>query len=71
MKIDSCVALVTGAASGIGKASANAFLEAGMVGVILVDINKSLGENVCTEFCAKVRFVSTSYARGIQTKSAT
>ncbi|KXJ18506.1 15-hydroxyprostaglandin dehydrogenase [NAD(+)] isoform X2 [Exaiptasia diaphana] len=49
MKIEGCVALVTGAASGIGKAVCERLLEAGCK-VVLVDINENKSEELIKKF---------------------
>jgi 2-hydroxycyclohexanecarboxyl-CoA dehydrogenase len=50
MKLDNKLALVTGAASGIGRATAQAFAEAG-ADVVLTDINKEAGEAAAAGIC--------------------
>ena len=50
MKLDNKLALVTGAASGIGRATAQAFAEAG-AHVVLTDINKEAGETAVAGIC--------------------
>jgi 2-hydroxycyclohexanecarboxyl-CoA dehydrogenase len=50
MKLDNKLALVTGAASGIGRATAQAFAEAGAE-VVLTDINKEAGEAAAAGIC--------------------
>src|SRR3569623_451469 len=47
-ELDGCVAIVTGAAMGIGKACANALARAGAAGV-LADIDAAAGEAACAE----------------------
>lgn len=48
MKLENKLALITGAASGIGRATAQAFAEAG-AHVVLTDINKETGEAAAAE----------------------
>lgn len=55
MKIDGKTALVTGGASGLGKASAEALLDAG-ANVVIVDLARSKGQEVAEEMGKDVRF---------------
>jgi len=50
MKLDNKLALITGAGSGIGRATAQAFAEAG-AHVVLTDINSENGEAAAAEIC--------------------
>jgi 2-hydroxycyclohexanecarboxyl-CoA dehydrogenase len=52
MKLDNKLALITGAASGIGLATAQAFAEAG-AHVVLTDINKKQGEAAAADIRGK------------------
>ncbi len=52
MNLDSKLALITGAASGIGLATAQAFAEAG-AHVVLADINKEKGEAAAADIVGK------------------
>ncbi|HLC48827.1 MAG TPA: SDR family oxidoreductase [Candidatus Andersenbacteria bacterium] len=56
------VAIVTGGASGIGKATVKMFAEAG-ANVVLVDVNKGRGETVAEELGERVCFVFADVAR--------
>ncbi|HMA07642.1 MAG TPA: SDR family NAD(P)-dependent oxidoreductase, partial [Ramlibacter sp.] len=51
MKLDQRVALITGAASGIGRATAQAFAEAG-ARVLLADIDETNGAKAAAELKA-------------------
>jgi len=52
MKLRAKIAIVTGAASGIGQASALAFAREGAK-VVVVDIDKHGGEETCKKICAQ------------------
>lgn len=52
MRLEGKVGLITGAASGIGAATARFFANEGMAGVIVADINDELGEKIVSEINA-------------------
>lgn len=66
MRLNSKVAIVTGAARGIGQATAKRFVEEGAK-VVLADLNTQLGEETAKqlriEFGAEVYFVHTDVAK--------
>ncbi|KAI3975967.1 hypothetical protein MKX01_016650 [Papaver californicum] len=55
-RLEGKVALITGAASGIGKASAREFIQQG-AHVIIADSDKEMGSQTATELGARVNFV--------------
>ncbi len=58
MKIDGKVALVTGGASGLGRATAEMFVERG-ASVVIADLASSDGETVAKELGDRARFAAT------------
>ena len=58
MEIENCVALVTGGASGLGRATAEALL-AGGASVVLADLASSPGADVAAGMGDRARFVAT------------
>jgi NAD(P)-dependent dehydrogenase (short-subunit alcohol dehydrogenase family) len=61
MEINSCVSIVTGGASGLGKAAARALVGAGAK-VALFDLNSRLGEKTAAELGAETIFVPVNVA---------
>jgi len=53
MKLEGKLAIVTGGASGIGKAIAEKFAEAGATGVVIADVNDEIAEQVATILASK------------------
>jgi NAD(P)-dependent dehydrogenase (short-subunit alcohol dehydrogenase family) len=56
-RLDGKVALVTGGASGLGKASAHEFIQEGAQAVVLADINSKLGLEAAQELGPEAHFV--------------
>ena len=69
MQIDGLVALVTGGASGLGRATVEALLDAGAKAVIC-DLPKSPGEAVAAELGKSVVFVPTDVTDADQVQAA-
>lgn len=53
MKLKNKTAIVTGGASGIGKAIVEKFLEAEAAGVVIADLNRKAAQKVAREFAGK------------------
>jgi NAD(P)-dependent dehydrogenase (short-subunit alcohol dehydrogenase family) len=62
MRIDGCSALVTGAASGLGLATATALARAG-VAVVLLDLPGTAGEQAAASIGGRARFVPGDVTR--------
>ncbi|MDP3661012.1 SDR family NAD(P)-dependent oxidoreductase [Phenylobacterium sp.] len=58
MNIQGITAVVTGGASGLGRATAERLLSQGAANVVIVDLASSPGEDVARELGAKVKFVA-------------
>ncbi|MEO7015924.1 MAG: 3-hydroxyacyl-CoA dehydrogenase [Leifsonia sp.] len=69
MKLDGCSALVTGAASGLGNATARALIAAG-ARVIVLDLPSSEGEKAATALGPTARFVAADVANEDQVQAA-
>ncbi|MFI5060571.1 MAG: SDR family NAD(P)-dependent oxidoreductase [Actinomycetales bacterium] len=69
MKLDGCSALVTGAASGLGNATARALTAAG-ARVIVLDLPSSEGEKAATALGPTARFVAADVANEDQVQAA-
>ncbi|OEL18250.1 Short-chain dehydrogenase reductase 2a [Dichanthelium oligosanthes] len=61
-RLEGKVALVTGGASGLGKAAAHEFIQEGAQAVILADINCKLGPETARELGPKAHFVHCDVA---------
>lgn len=57
-RFDGKVALVTGAAQGIGEATARLLAERGVRGLLLTDRNAEKGETVANSMASKAKFVA-------------
>ncbi|WP_223694453.1 3-hydroxyacyl-CoA dehydrogenase [Leifsonia poae] len=69
MNIEGCSAIVTGAASGLGNATARALTEAG-ARVIVLDLPSSEGEKAATALGPTARFVAADVANEDQVRTA-
>ncbi|KAF8694263.1 hypothetical protein HU200_038401 [Digitaria exilis] len=61
-RLEGKIALVTGGASGLGKAAAHEFIQEGAHAVILADINSKLGPEMAHELGPKAHFVHCDVA---------
>ena len=62
-KLDGKVALITGAAGGIGRATSKLFIEEGCKGIILADIWDEMGEKVANELGPNVIYIHTDVSQ--------
>ncbi|TFC92102.1 MULTISPECIES: SDR family NAD(P)-dependent oxidoreductase [Cryobacterium] len=69
MRIDGCSALVTGAASGLGLATATALAEAGAA-VVLLDLPGAAGERAAASIGGRTRFVPGDVTRAEDVQAA-
>lgn len=69
MEIDGCSAIVTGAASGLGNATARALTEAG-ARVVVLDLPASHGEKAATALGSTARFVAADVTDEDQVRAA-
>ena len=69
MRIEGKAALVTGGASGLGRATVEALHEAG-AGVVIVDLPHSQGETLAKELGDRVRFAATDVTDTEQVNAA-
>ena len=69
MKLENKVALVTGGASGLGRASAEALI-AGGARAVLVDLNAEVGEAAAKEIGDAARFVVADVTDEVQVQAA-
>ena len=69
MKIEGSVAVITGGASGLGEATARAFVERGGR-VLIIDLNADRGAALCAEFGEAARFVTADVADPEQVQAA-
>ncbi|KDP41845.1 hypothetical protein JCGZ_26863 [Jatropha curcas] len=68
-RLEGKVALITGGASGLGKATAHEFIQHGAQ-VVIADINSGLGQNVANELGPAAHFVQCDVAVETQVKEA-
>ncbi|TVU25211.1 hypothetical protein EJB05_27700 [Eragrostis curvula] len=61
-RLEGKIALITGGASGLGKASAQEFIQEGAQAVIIADINSKLGHEAAQELGPKAQFVHCDVA---------
>lgn len=69
MQIDGCSAIVTGAASGLGNATARTLIEAG-ARVVLLDLPRAEGEKAATALGPTARFVAADVTDESQVQAA-
>ena len=69
MRIDGCSALVTGAASGLGLATARSLAAAGAA-VVLLDLPGSAGEQAAAALGGPARFVAGDVTRAEDVQAA-
>ncbi|MFX1280596.1 MAG: SDR family NAD(P)-dependent oxidoreductase [Promethearchaeota archaeon] len=69
-ELDGKVALITGAAGGIGKATSKRFIEEGAKGVVMVDIWDEMGENIAKELGPNAIYIHTDVAQESEIKNS-
>ena len=69
MELDGAAALVTGGASGLGKATARALIDGG-ASVVLVDLAGPRGEEAAAELGDRARFVAADVANEAEVQAA-
>jgi len=62
-KLDGKVALITGAAGGIGRATSRLFVEEGVKGLVMADIWDEMGEKVAEELGPNVIYIHTDVSQ--------
>ncbi|KAL6890200.1 hypothetical protein ACP4OV_008963 [Aristida adscensionis] len=61
-RLEGKVAVITGGASGLGKATAHEFIQEGAAAVVLADVNSKLGRETAQELGPKAHFVPCDVA---------
>ncbi|MFX1478830.1 MAG: SDR family NAD(P)-dependent oxidoreductase [Promethearchaeota archaeon] len=69
-KLDNKVALITGAAGGIGRATSKLFIEEGCKGVILADIWDEMGENIASKLGPNTVYIHTDVSHEADIRNA-
>jgi len=69
-ELDGKVALITGAAGGIGRATSKLFIEEGAKGVVLADIWDEMGENFADELGPNAIYIHTDVSQESDIKKA-
>ena len=69
MELDGAAAIVTGGASGLGRATARALIDGG-ASVVLVDLPGPRGEEAAAELGARARFVAADVANEAEVRAA-
>ena len=62
-KLDGKVALITGAAGGIGRATSKLFIEEGAKGVVMADIWDEMGEKTAEELGPNAKYIHTDVSQ--------
>jgi NAD(P)-dependent dehydrogenase (short-subunit alcohol dehydrogenase family) len=69
-KLDGKVALITGAAGGIGRATSKLFIDEGAKGVVMADIWDEMGEKTAEELGPNARYIHTDVSQETDIKQA-
>ena len=69
-KLDGKVALITGAAGGIGRATSKLFIDEGAKGVVMADIWDEMGEKTAEELGPNTRYIHTDVSQETDIKQA-
>lgn len=69
-KLDRKVALITGAAGGIGRATTKLFIEEGAKGVVMADIWDEMGEKIAEELGPNATYIHTDVSQEADIKKA-
>ena len=69
-KLDGKVALITGAAGGIGRATSKLFIEEGAKGVVMVDIWDEMGEKTANKLGPNAIYLHTDVSQESNIKAA-
>jgi len=69
-KLDGKVALITGAAGGIGRATSKLFIEEGCKGVILADMWDEMGEKVASKLGSNAIYIHTDVSQEADIRKA-
>lgn len=69
-KLDGKVALITGAAGGIGRATSKLFIDEGAKGVVMADIWDEMGEKTAEELGPSAKYIHTDVSQETDIKQA-